>query len=463
MSTSCLTTVRALPEVVARGQCMGCGFCAIELAPLPTKVAANGLPLVDCRYLEAVEHWGPVVAQEAAPDAAAETRVCPGISMDMPALAREVFGREPKDPMLGEALRIAAGYAADTTIRREAASGGITTALLARLLREKSIGVAYCTAGRSPEAGGGILARSLDDLTLTTGSHYHPVAFGRNLGALVEGAETFAFVGLPCEIAAMRRLMAERPDVAKRCIIMIGLFCGGINRFSGIGRYLRRFGIDPQQVDSIDYRHGAWPGQIAVGLRGESGFRFAPRIRGNSRLNILHYMISFQGYAMLPRCRICPDQISDFADIAVGDPHLPRFKKQDGPGYSAVIARTERGRMILDQAEKGGVIVLGPLSRDEVVESQGYTLENRRHTLVYVDMARRLGFEPPQVDVYADLKQPISTHQHVYAFVDLAKIRARRLRWLQPLYLPLQVFEYLFLTLSPRLILGRLMKLLSNR
>ena len=40
---------------------------------------------------------------------------------------------------------------------------------------------------------------------------------------------------------------------------------------------------------------------------------------------------------MLPRCRICPDQISDFADIALGDPHLPRFKEMNSAGISAII------------------------------------------------------------------------------------------------------------------------------
>src|SRR5690606_34200632 len=118
---------------------------------------------------------------------------------------------------------------------------------------------------------------------------------------------------------------------------------------------------------------------------------------------ILRYVIGFQGYWMLPRCRMCPDQISDFADISVGDPHLPRFRKLGG-GHSAVVARSERGSSWYARAVSKGVLQEESLSRDELVESQGYTLDNRRHARAYVRVARWLGMAAPRLEVYARLR-----------------------------------------------------------
>lgn len=433
---------------------MGCGFCQIPLR----RSGAGESVAID--RSDDDEIWAPrVVSPKASPD---DLRICPGAIMDMPAIASSLFGREPPDPVAGEYRGLTAGYAADPDVRQKAASGGVTTALLMHLFETAAIGAAYCTAGLDPRGGEGRLVRSKDDLDAAMGSHYHPVNFGAALSALAAGNDRFAFVGLPCEVAAMRQLMAHRADIAARCVVLIGLFCGGINRFSGIAAYLRHFDVATEDVAEIDYRDGLWPGRIRLVTR-QGQERLVPRIMGNSRWNILRYVISFQGYWMLPRCRICPDQIADFADIAVGDPHLPRFKREASPGYSAIVARTEVGERLLDRAIVSGAVQVEPLSRDELVRSQGYTLENRRQALVYVRVARWLGFDPPAIATYRGLDAFRTWHQTVYAFVDLAKIRYRHLRWLRPFYLPIQIFEYLFLTLSPRLVLSRFKKLVSNK
>lgn len=444
--------VSGLSEVVARGQCIGCGFCQISLND--TEGGAN----VDLVWSGREEHWVPTVSD---PDRRSnEPRVCPGAAMDMVALSQRMFGNQPSDPMVGEHNLIAAGHAKDDAIRRAAASGGMTTAILTHLFEVGVIDAAYCSFGRSPVGGKGQLVRTSRDLGPAMGSHYHPVNFGAFLAELAKGSERFAFVGLPCEVAALRQLMWVRPDIAARCVLVIGLFCGGINRFSGVARYLSSFGIGTGSVREIDYRDGPWPGHIRV-VSDQEEYHI-PRILNNTRWRILRYMISFQGYWMLPRCRICPDQIADFADIAVGDPHLARFKSSNSPGHSAVIARTIQGRAVLLAAQAAGAITLEPLSPAELVQSQGYTLENRRQATLYAKVATRLGMTPPFLTVYHELKRYRSAHQTIYAYVDLIKIRVRNWRWLRPFYLPIQVFEYLFLTFSVRLLIERLRKLVTG-
>jgi coenzyme F420 hydrogenase subunit beta len=415
------------------------------------------------RFSPKDEIWTPDLATLPAVPDADDLRVCPGAKMDMRGLADNTYGKLPDDPMVGETRLIVAGHATDEGVRRQAASGGVTSAILGHLFATNQIDAAYCTDGRSPESGRGVLFRTAADLDRATGSHYHPVNFGVALPELASEKGRFAFVGLPCEVAALRQVLTARPELEERCVLVIGLFCGGINRFSGIGDYLRNFGVKPDEVTAIDYRDGPWPGRIRLATSGQDSGKTVPRIMGNSRWNILRYVIAFQGYSMLPRCRICPDQIADFADIAVGDPHLPRFKDANSPGHSAIVARTEAGLRAIEAAVRDGTIATESLSRDELVRSQGYTLENRRHAPVYVRMARRLGFTPPEITVYDGLERPQSWHQNVYAFVDLIKIKWREVGWLRPFRLPIQVFEYLFLTFSVRVLMQRIQKLLRGR
>jgi len=458
LNDSCVA-VSQLEQVVKDNQCVGCGFCQI---PTSRERQINNAIQVTMQWSDELEHWIPSYDTDG--NIAQDLRVCPGRSMPMKRLAEITFGQLPEDAMLGEVISIHAGYSTDETIRQRSASGGITTTILSYLLESGEIEFAYCAvATNGPYDSKGKIVRNADELMGAVGSHYHPVNFGAAFAELETSPGKFAFVGLPCEVAAMRQLLEYRGDLRSRCVLIVGLFCGGINRYgSGIGYYLKANNVPPDSVAYIDYRAGSWPGHIA--LRTDSGDeRNIARIKGNTRYNILKYIIAFQGYGMLPRCRICPDQIADFADIAVGDPHLPRFKTSDSPGWSAIITRTRSGEQVLSKLIDSQMLHLEPLSREEVIESQGYTLENRRHANVYVRTSKWLGLRPPKLQIYDDLENTVTRHQYVYAFVDLLKIRLRNLRWLKPLYIPFQIFEYLFLTFSPRLFLLRIRKLTSNK
>jgi coenzyme F420 hydrogenase subunit beta len=338
----------------------------------------------------------------------------------------------------------------------------VTTALLAHLFQSGRIDAAYVVkTTQGPREAAGTLVRGSAELSEIHGSVYQPANFGEALQALLAGQDRFAFVGLPCEIAGLEMLKRQRPELAARHVMSIGLFCGGINRFSGVDYYLERFGQRLDGLRQIDFRFGPWPGTIRA-LTHDGEVRGIARIRGNSRWNILRYVVAFQGPWMLARCRLCPDQVADFADIAVGDPHLPRFRARGGQGFSAVLTRTPRGEALISAALAEGVIGEEPISRNEVVESQGYTLDNRRHVRAYQRVARVLGFITPNIRVYETLEGREAARHYRYAVVDMVKIALVRAGWLKPFYVPMQAMEYLFVTFAPSLAARRVMKLLKN-
>ncbi len=440
-------------RVVEDDLCMGCGMCVASSSKARIKLAYHG---ERDQFLPIIEHRSPDAGDD--PDV-----VCPGIDVDMRALSEKRFGKQPDDHLLGVYEQVRVAYAADPGTRERAASGGIVPAVLRHLFDTNAIDLAYALVpGKGPYDAKGRILRSSADLEQIHGSCYHPFDFGFELRELVEGEGRFAFVGLPCQIAGLEMMKAKRPELAARHVLSIGLFCGGVNKFKAMAYYLEGHGIPWKDVEEIEYRRGTWPGKMRVQRRSTGEEVSIPRIEGNSRWQILRYTAAFQGFWMLKRCRICPDQIADFADIAVGDPHVPKYRGQKTPGFSLVVTRTPRGEALTRALVENGLLVEEPASPDLITESQKYTLDNRRHAPAYARVARLLGERAPEMTTYPGVEQGIRFRHYKYAAIDLLKILLGRGEHLRRLYASMQAFDYLFLTFYPSLFVKRLRKLLSN-
>jgi coenzyme F420 hydrogenase subunit beta len=58
------------------------------------------------------------------------------------------------------------------------------------------------------------------------------------------------------------------------------------------------------------------------------------------------------------RCKICADAIGELADIAVSDVWPNGEPKGENEGFNGFIARTQKGRALLEDAERAGAVVL---------------------------------------------------------------------------------------------------------
>jgi coenzyme F420 hydrogenase subunit beta len=87
------------------------------------------------------------------------------------------------------------------------------------------------------------------------------------------------------------------------------------------------------------------------------------------------------GRTVQPRCKICVDGVGGDADISVGDlwdldrSGAPAFA--EGPGHSVLIARTPRGRDVVDRAIRGRVLEVEPVTRSDVVSAQPLQVARR--------------------------------------------------------------------------------------
>jgi len=446
-----------IERIVQDGNCMGCGFCSATYNKNPsekTTITMKYSPEKDF-IIPVVENWHP--------ESGSGSFICPCDEVDMSNLSKQVHGKLPKDYVLGVYKKIRVSYSTDKKLRKKAASGGLIPEILKYLFDTKKISCAYVLhPGNNPYSAKGIIVRGASEISQLHGSVYHPTDFGAALKELTKEDGKFAFVGLPCQIEGLEMYKAKNRDFADKHYISIGLFCGGVNTFKGIEYYLNGYKINWQEVQQIKYREGSWPGKIKVKTN-SSGEKIVPRIQDNSRFKILRYMASFQGYWMLKRCRLCPDQINDFADIAVGDPHLKKYKEKKSSGFSAVISRTILGESILGELEQRKKIISENLTRDSLVKTQGYTLDNRRHSLAYLKVNKLLGGKNPNITYYPEVQKNLKFRHYKHAFVDLLKIYLPKNKIIEFFYIPVQIFEYLFITLVPSIIVERLRKIITNK
>lgn len=448
-----LFSTREIKNIVNNGNCMSCGLCAVDLT------TGKKSDKIEIKYSEVHDYFVPFIDKED------DTPItpCPGQDLNLVELTQKKFKKEPANYLLGQFEKLRISYSSNKDVRKNAASGGIITTSLSYLFKKELIDIAYVLdPGSTPYDSKGIVIDKSFDLSKLHGSTYHPTNFGVSIPDLIQSEKRFAFVGLPCHIEMLETLKQVNPQVKKNHIISIGLFCGGVNTFKGVDYYLKSFREKLSEVENIKYRVGNWPGKIQL-TKSNSKPIIIPRIRGNTRFKILRYVIAFQGYFMLKRCRLCPDQVNDLADIAVGDPHLPELRKRKESGFSLVVTRSKRGEDLITGLEEEGRLTSEPISEEKVIKSQGYTLNNRRHVHSYLKINKIFGGYNPNFKLSQKSTENLTAFNYIYAFVDLFKVYLPKRKLITILYIPWQVFEYLFITLTPSIIVSRVLKLLTNK
>ena len=466
-------SVQQIDNVVNDDLCLGCGFCQISVDENGNTQAtdariefneARSTFLADSGTTSGIaDDMGKPAASSIDRGVAEPRVVCPGRSMPLNSLHNTKY--PPAKNYLGHYLHTAAAFNTNPEQRLTAASGGIASTMVRYYLQQGIAERAYMTQNIGVRNGSAGAYLSLAQINSSVNdSIYHPANFGAGLKQLIACNKPFVFVGLPCEIAALESLMQQSPALRQRCQLTVGLFCGGVNRLDGIEWYIHKMlPALRKPLKSIRYREGFWPGAIIA----DDGQQKAtvPRIKGNSRRNIIKYIAAFQGFYMHKRCRICPDQVSYLADISVGDPHLAKFKDPKSAGISAVVIRSQRALHHYNAMAEQQLIGSQPLSAEDIIESQGYTLKNRAHSDIYVAMANKLGMAAPTIEslniehVDEQYKKRIAA----YARLDLLKIKYRDNALFRQIMIPFQIVEYLFIRFTPKEFFRKLASLAKNK
>jgi len=285
-----------------------------------------------------------------------------------PSNPENMLSIETDDIFHGVCLAGYVGYASDNTIRQKSQSGGIVTALLCYLLEQNKIEGAIVnnlnSQTRRPQA---LLASSKSQIIDACGSYYAQSSVVKTI--LEHSNKSIAAVVLGCQAESLQLIREKYPNVTLPKYT-IGLICAGQYGGNMIDDLIEQSECDPKQISEFRFRDKSygWPGDVHATT--STNDYWLPKEKRHDLKQIYE----------LHRCIACYDQMNVFSDIVCGDPWGISHKQQP-EGHTVVIARTETGKKLLEDAAKDGAIILEDLSIGDVF--RGQTVDGRHKTKFY--------------------------------------------------------------------------------
>ena len=310
------------------GKCGGCvSFCSADnLGAL--KVGPDGMPVF--------------VDEEKCLKCGICYMICPNIRD----LDEELKKKTKWEPPIGPIKDLVSAQTTNSTVGERCTDGGVVTSLLLYLLDNHMIDGALVSKSDGPFHRGPVLATSGEEVVSASGSHYDESFSIAELGSqystyspamqelksLRKGViDRVAMVGTPCQIHTVRKMQVLGiipSDVIKYCF---GLFCMENFSFNDIQlRHLeKQYGFDLAHVSKVNVKE-----DFLIYLN-------------NGR--VIHIPFEEIDSIARPACLVCPDFSAEFSDISFGGLGSPE-------GYTTVLLRSERGKMVYRGALRAGYV-----------------------------------------------------------------------------------------------------------
>jgi coenzyme F420 hydrogenase subunit beta len=367
-------------DVAARRLCLGCGACASVCPEMRVR-------LVD------VEDDGirPIVEAGGCGSCDLCLKACPGI-LTAHAEINSIQGQMDSKSIerWGSYIELWEGYASDPEIRLSGSSGGLCTALSLFCI-EQGIAGGVLHIGHSSEnplKNKSFRSSTREELIARTGSRYAPAAPGEGLKLIEEATDRSIFVGKPCDVAGLTMAKVLRPELARKTALAIGFFCAGTPSTNGTMEFLKKSGVDPEQVAGFRYRGMGWPGMATADFKNRELAPFKTTYSDS-----WGFLQKYRPF----RCFLCPDLTAELADISVGDPWY-REVGEGEPGRSLILIRTKVGREIFHSAMKHAYITAEPTTPDIIYRSQKNLLGKRQAIWGRLVAMRLLGIPTPKLE-----------------------------------------------------------------
>lgn len=384
-----MTHASTVDWVVTSGLCVGCGTCEAVCN-------RNAIRMV-IHQREGV--YIPALVRDRCNECGLCLMVCPGHVVDFAELNQRVFGKDAEDIALGSHIDCHMGCATDHSVRFNAASGGLVTALLSFALEEGIIDGALVTAMKrdDPLEPQPFIARTREEIVAASKSKYCPVPANVALREILDADEgqRFAVVGLPCHIQGLRKAETVIKRLRPKIAMCFALVCSHSDSFHETDFLLRKHGVEKKDVTEVTYRGPGWPGYLTIRTR-DGTQRAVP---------FDEYIAAHEGYFFTPRrCTLCCDMGGRLADISFMDAWLPEVRSRDSVGTSIIVCRTAMGHDLCRNAAVRGRVDLGELSADDALRSQGSARMSNRDLKAHVLFARLRGRSTPHYEI--DVPRP---------------------------------------------------------
>lgn len=273
----------------------------------------------------------------------------------------------------GKRKEVFLSYSIDNEIRYKASSGGVLTSLALYLLESGKVdGIIHTRASdESPMETKSQISHTREEILACCGSRYSISSPFFDCLDCIEQNKTYAFIGKPCDVAALQNYLELNEDLKKRIIYTLSFFCAGIPSMKANESLLHQLGCGTH-CSSINYRGNGWPGYtVAIDQEGKEYTMDYVTAWGKVLGRDVHKF-----------CRFCMDGIGERADISCGDAWYlteelsPDFSEYEG--RNVVFTRSEKGSELFDKAVSKGYLYAEKFSDfDALYRMQTYQYERR--------------------------------------------------------------------------------------
>ncbi|HWG42395.1 MAG TPA: Coenzyme F420 hydrogenase/dehydrogenase, beta subunit C-terminal domain [Gemmataceae bacterium] len=293
-------------------------------------------------------------------------------------IAQQLFAG-PHDPNVGYHLASYVGYVAEGGYRQRGTAGGFVTWLLVQLLKKNLVdGIIHVRAEEA--AGDGRLfryavSRTTEEVWSAAKSAYYPVEMSEVLRAVRGDGKSYAVVGLPCFIKAIRLLTRRDETLAGQIRYCVGLICGHLKSTGFAESLAWQCGVHPRELRGIDFR---------AKLDGRPANRYGLTVLGSEAVTRpMEGLVGAhwgRGYFKYKACDYCDDVVGETADISIGDAWLDPLQK-DSRGHNVVTVRAETLRSLIDEGIALGDLHFSRTDAKTVAASQKSGFAHRREGL----------------------------------------------------------------------------------
>jgi len=265
-------------------------------------------------------------------------KYCPRTFFPKKLFEKEIFNENiQKDSLIGNFKKVILAKSTDDKILENSQNGGVVTTLLCHALNEGLIDGVIMAAKDENWEPKPFIARTTEEILSAAGSVYAMVPTLSIYKDVVDKfkIEKLAFVGLPCQIQAVRKLQIWPPlsNEYGKFKLIIGLFCSSNYSYDSLHNIVENLvRVSISEVKKFDVSKG----KFIVYLK--NGSSKAIPIKS---ANKYHYS----------SCKYCKDYTAEFADISVGSLGTP------SDDWNSVIVRSDVGKNIFNELLTQGKIV----------------------------------------------------------------------------------------------------------
>lgn len=373
-------------SVIENDYCIGCGVCVAA--------ANNGtnMKLCDDGFYrpESTEDLSSLKV----------SRVCPHSddALSESQLSANLFP-EPRDsiPIVGRFEELYVGYVLEGDFRANGSSGGMGSWILYHLLESGAVDNIIAVTGSSGTAKFSYSVIS-DTRTLLSSakSKYYPVSLEKVLQIVKSSKQTFAIIGIPCFIKAIRLLQRSDESIKTNVKYCIGLLCGHNKSALYADSLSWQMGIEPTELRTIDFRvksNQARADEYSTSVCSDnlSNCELTKNLVGtNWGLGAFKAQV----------CDFCDDIFNETADMVIGDAWLPEYSA-DSEGTNIVVVRNKFLNHLVEDSISAGDLELAKISPKRIIQSQSAGIRHKIDCLPYRILKKNRSGQPVPTKRYS--------------------------------------------------------------